>query len=97
MAYKEKGMEKNTNLSWVALVGLVQKWSYQVIFLAVDFSVDIVEGLAPEGPATRAANEAVGVVQLAHGLAGLSGTCHLLATRSAVAYKLLQRCQVVGL
>jgi len=38
----------------------------------------IVEGLASQRPSAGAADEAVGVVKVAHGLAGLSGTLHLL-------------------
>ena len=57
-----------------------------VVLLAVDFSVDVVECLAAEGPATRAAHEAVGVVQLVHGLARVSRPAHLLPARHAVAY-----------
>ena len=56
-----------------------------VVLLAVDFAVDVVKGLAAEGPAARAAHEAVGVVQLAHGLTRVPRPAHLLAARHAVA------------
>ena len=56
-----------------------------VVLLAVDLAVDVVKGLAAEGPAARAADEAVGVVQLAHGLARVPRPAHLLPARHAVA------------
>ena len=53
----------------------------QVVLLAVHFAVHIVEGLAPQRPATGAADEAVSVVEVAHGLTRLASTCHLVPTR----------------
>lgn len=53
--------------------------SYHVVLLAVDTTVHIVESLAAQRPATGAADEAVRVIEIAHGLAGLAGALHLLA------------------
>ena len=41
----------------------------------------------PERPPTGAADEAAGVVKVAHGLAGLPRPPHLLPTRVAHAYR----------
>ena len=56
-----------------------------VVLLAVDLPVDVVERFAAEGPAARGAHEAVGVVELAHGLARVPRPAHLLPARHAVA------------
>lgn len=53
----------------------------EVVFLTVDLAMDIIEGLSPQRPATGTADEAVGVVQVAHGLACLACTCHFVPTR----------------
>jgi len=50
----------------------------------------IVEGLASQRPSAGAADEAVGVVKVAHGLTGLSGTLHLLPAGVADAYQSLE-------
>jgi hypothetical protein len=42
--------------------------------------VDIVEGLASQGPATGATYEAVRMVEVAHGLTGLACARYLLST-----------------
>lgn len=59
--------------------------AYHVVLLAVHLAVHIVEGLAAQRSAARAADEAVGVVQVAHRLARLTGAGHLLAARVAYA------------
>lgn len=63
------------------LLGCLLEARVEVVFLAVDLAMDIIEGLAPQRPATGTADEAVGVVQVAHGLARLSCTCHFVPTR----------------
>lgn len=62
------------------------RYIYHVVFLAVDPAVHVVEGLSPEGTPTGAADEAVGVVEVAHGLAGRSGTGYLLLAGVADAW-----------
>ena len=54
------------------------RYIYHVVFLAVDSAVHVVEGLSPEGTSARTADETVGVVQVAHGLAGRSRAGYLL-------------------
>ena len=58
--------------------------THQVVLLAVDLAVDVVEGLAAQRAAAAAADEAVGVVQVAHRLARVASTSHLLAARETL-------------
>ena len=58
--------------------------THQVVLLAVDLAVDVVEGLAAQRAAAAAADEAVGVVQVAHRLARVARTSHLLAARETL-------------
>ena len=55
-----------------------------VVLFAVDLPVDVVECLSAERPAAGAADEAVGVVQLVHGLTRVPRPAHLLPARHAV-------------
>ena len=55
----------------------------EIVFLAINFAMNIIEGLAPQYPAARAADEARGVVKVAHGLARLPGPTHLLPASMA--------------
>lgn len=57
--------------------------TYQVVLLAVDPTVDVVEGFAAERPSAGAAYEAIGVIEIAHRLTSLSGAGHFLTTRMA--------------
>jgi len=57
----------------------LQLSSHHVILLAIDPTMHIVERLASQRPSAGAADEAVGVIQIAHRLASLPGTLHLLA------------------
>ncbi len=66
-----------------ALLGRLLEPGPQVVLLAVHLAVDVVEGLAAQGAPARAADEAVGVVEVAHGLARLARACHPLAARVA--------------
>ena len=59
--------------------------THHVVLLAVDLAVDVVEVLAAERPAAGAADEALGVVQLVHGLARVPRPAHLLLARHALA------------
>lgn len=52
----------------------------EVVLLAVHLAVHVVEGLASQCPAAGAADEAISVVQVTHGLARLAGTRHLVPT-----------------
>ena len=58
--------------------------THQVVLLAVDLAVDVVEGLAAQRAPAAAADEAVGVVQVAHRLARVARTSHLLAARETL-------------
>ena len=56
----------------------MRKWSgikalrcvkfYHIIFLAINFSIDIIKPLISESSPTRATNETLSVIQVAHGL-----------------------------
>jgi hypothetical protein len=59
--------------------------TYQIIFFAVYLSIDVIKGFSPQSPAAGAADKAVGVVQLVHGLASLPSSSHLLPTRGTIA------------
>lgn len=57
--------------------------AHHIVLLAVHLSVYVIECLAAQRPTAGAANEAIGVIQIAHRLTRLSCSCHLLATRAA--------------
>lgn len=57
--------------------------THQIVLLAVHPSMNIVESLSPQSPSARAADEAVGVVQVAHRLTRLPRSRHLLLARMA--------------
>ena len=61
-----------------------QSPTHQVVLLAVDLAIHIVECLAPQRAATRAADEAVSVVEVAHRLARVRGARHLLPARETL-------------
>lgn len=52
--------------------------THQIVFLAVDSAVNVVESFSPQRPSARTANEAVGVIEITHSLACLSRASHLL-------------------
>lgn len=55
--------------------------TYQIVLLAVNPAVNVVEGLSAQRTTTGATDEAVGVVQVPHGLAGRSGAGNFLLAR----------------
>lgn len=63
----------------LAMEGLSLLLTHQVILLAVDAAVHVVEGFSPQRAAARAADEAVSVVKVAHRLARLSRASHLFS------------------
>ena len=52
----------------------------EIVLLTVYLPVHIVECLAPEGSSTGDADEAIGVVQVTHGLTRLTSPTHFLPT-----------------
>jgi hypothetical protein len=58
--------------------------AYQVVFLTVNSTMYIIESLASQSASTGTTDEAVGVVEVAHGLACLASACYLLT--ACVAY-----------
>lgn len=59
------------------------KPAIEVIFLAVNFPVDVVERLPPQGTPTTNANETIRVVQVPHRLTGLTSEAGDFFTTSA--------------
>lgn len=57
--------------------------NYQIVFFAIDTSVNIVEGFTAESTATRTADKTVRMVKVAHSLAGLACASNFLTTRMA--------------
>lgn len=56
---------------------------HHIILFAVHFAVHIVKRFAAQRPATGAADEAIGVIEIAHCLASLAGTGHLVTASVA--------------
>lgn len=67
-----------------ALLSSLLETRVQIILLAVHLAMDIVKRLAPQRTTAGAADEAPGVVQIAHGLTRLRSTCHPLPTCKAL-------------
>lgn len=57
--------------------------AYQIVLLAVDPPVDVVESLAAERPSAGTTYEAIGMIEIAHCLTSLSGAGHFLTARMA--------------
>lgn len=63
-----------------ALFGSLLKAAVQIVLLTIHLAVDIIKGLATQRSATAAAHEAIGMIQVAHRLAGLLGALDTIAT-----------------
>lgn len=63
-----------------AFLGRLLKTGIQVILLAIDPPMNVVEGFAAESPSAGTAYEAIGMIEIAHCLTCLSGAGHFLTT-----------------